>query len=143
MPFIVNNQTSHQESVTYNLQKITLNPGPLLPKTVLWFQISWGHLIIMPLIMVMLQFTIQGLQLNVNLHQFQIHTPLLSNQLMIMKWTISWNFSIHNMIMIFWMLTFRFFRIDWWSPLIKFYIKYLLLCCFINTEEQMLQSQIE
>ena len=39
------------------------------------------------------------------------------------------------------MLTSRCFRIDWWSPLIKIFIQ-SILCCFINMEVQMLQSQI-
>ena len=39
------------------------------------------------------------------------------------------------------MLTFRCFRLDWWSPLLQNVIQ-SLLCCFINMKELMLQSQI-
>ena len=39
------------------------------------------------------------------------------------------------------MLTYRCFKLDWWSPLLQNFIQYLL-CYFIKTEEQMLQSQI-
>ena len=49
-PFVVNNQLIHQESVIVNLQHITSNPVLLLPKPTLWFQLSWGDLIAMPLI---------------------------------------------------------------------------------------------
>ena len=60
---------------------------------------------------------------------------------MIIKCTISWNSSTQNMIRIFYMLTSRWFKLDWWSPLLQIFINYLL-CCFINMEELMLQSQI-
>ena len=42
---------------------------------------------------------------------------------------------------IFWMLTSICFRIDGWSSISQKYIQ-SLLCCFINMEERMLQSQI-
>ena len=45
------------------------------------------------------------------------------------------------MMTIFQILTSRCFKLDWWSPLLQFFLQYLL-CCLINTEEQMLQSQI-
>ena len=45
------------------------------------------------------------------------------------------------MMMIFYMLTSRCFKLDWWSPLLQNFIQYLL-CYFIKTEERMLQSQI-
>ena len=48
-----------QDNVTANLQYLTSNPGPLLPKPDLWFQISWGDLFLIPFIMVMLRFTLQ------------------------------------------------------------------------------------
>ena len=121
-----------------HLWKLTSNPGPLLPEPTLWFQISWGNLIIMPQIMVIL---LQTFQLTLAITSFHIQTPLLSNQLMIMKWIISWNYSTQNMMMIFQMLTSRCFKLDWWSPLLQSFIKYLL-CCFTKTEERMLQSQI-
>ena len=60
---------------------------------------------------------------------------------MIMKLTITWNSSTHSMMKIFWMSTYRFFRIDWWLPLLKYFLHYLL-CCFINIEERMLQTKI-
>ena len=43
---MVKNQMNHQESVPDNLQQRTSNPGPLLPKLGLWFQISLVDLII-------------------------------------------------------------------------------------------------
>ena len=39
------------------------------------------------------------------------------------------------------MLTSRCFKLDWWSPLLQDFIQYLL-CCFINTKEKILLSQI-
>ena len=42
---------------------------------------------------------------------------------------------------IFWMLTSVLFKLEWLLPLLKNFI-YSLLCCFINIEERMLQSQI-
>ena len=60
----------HQESGASNLQQITLNQLPLFPKLVLWFQISWGDLIIIPLIMVMFRFTLQSIHLNLPLNIF-------------------------------------------------------------------------
>ena len=74
------NQLIHQESVTANLQRITSNSVPLLPKPVLWFQISWGCLISIPLIMVMLRFTLHILKLNITLNLFQIQTRIISDQ---------------------------------------------------------------
>ena len=57
------------------------------------------------------------------------------------KWTIYWNYSTKNMKIIFLMLTPRLFRLDWWSPTLQNFIQYIL-CCFIKTEELMLQSKI-
>ena len=48
---MVTNQKNHQENGTANLLQLTSNPGPLLLELTLWFQISWGYLIIMPYIM--------------------------------------------------------------------------------------------
>ena len=45
------------------------------------------------------------------------------------------------MIILFCMLISRCFRIYYWPPLIQNFIQYLL-CCFINMEDQILQSQI-
>ena len=137
-PLIVNNQLIHQQIGTYNLHKITSNPGPLLPKLVLWFKLSWGELIIMPLIMLMLRFSLQIFYLNLTLNLFQTHKPHRSNKLMMMKWNISWSSSTQNIMMIFWRLTPRYFRLGWWSPLIQNFIQ-SLLCCFVNMEEQILQ----
>ena len=131
------NQLIHQESVTVKLQQLTSNPVPLLSKPFLWFQISWGGLITIPFIMVMFRFTLNIFHLNPTLNMFQIQTTLQSNQLMIIYWTISWNYSTQNMIMIFWMLTSICFKLDWWSSLIQNYIP-SLLCFFINMEERML-----
>ena len=50
-------------------------------------------------------------QLNLTLNHFQIQTPLLLNQSMTIKWIISWNYSIHNVMKIFWMLTSRYLNI--------------------------------
>ena len=52
-----------------------------------------------------------------------------------MKWIISWNSSIKNMMKIFWMLTSICFNIDWWSPLLQNFIQSLLRV-FINMEEK-------
>ena len=76
---MVNNQLIHKESGTANLQQLTSNPGPLLPKPSLWFQISLGDLIIITFVLVMLSFTLQSSQFNLTLNQFQIHTPPQSN----------------------------------------------------------------
>ena len=95
----------------------------------------------MPLIMVMLKFPLQSFHLSLNPNQFQIQIPLWLNQLMIMKWIISWNSSIQNMMTIFWMLISICFNLDWCCPLLQNFIQ-SLLCCFIKTEERMLQSQI-
>ena len=65
------------------------------------------ELIIIPLIMVVLRFTLHVLHLNLPLNLFQIRTPHQSNQVMIMKCTISWNYSTQDMMMLFWMLTSR------------------------------------
>ena len=135
------NQLSHQYSVTSNLQKLTSNPGPLSSKPVLWFWISWIDLIIIPLIVVMLRFTINSFQLNITLNMFQIQTPLWSNQLLMMKCTNSWYSSTQNNMNIFWMLTSRCFRLDYWFLIIQPSIHYLL-DFFINMEDQMYQSQI-
>ena len=113
MPVMVTNQLIHQESGKDNLQQLTSNTGCLPPKPVLRFHILWVDLITIPLIMVMLSFTLQSFHSNLTLNMFQIQTPLISNQLMMMKWTISWNYSTHNTMMVFWILTSRSFRIDW------------------------------
>ena len=130
-PFMVMNQMNHQNSGTSNLHNIISNPVPLLPKPTLWFQLSWGDLIIMSLIMVMFRFPLQSLQLSLTLNQFQIHTPLQLNQLMMMKWIISWNYYTQNMMKIFWMLISRCFNLEWLLPLLQNFIQ-SLLCCFIK-----------
>ena len=58
-----------------------------------------------------------------------------------MKWIISWNSFIQNMMNIFWMWNSICFKLDWWSPFLQNCIQ-CLLCYFIKMEEQMLQSQI-
>ena len=140
-PFMVINQINHQESGASNLQRLTSNLWPLLPTPALWFQLSWGDLVIMLLIMVMFKFTLHIFQLNLNPNQFQIQTPLQLNQLMIIKWIIFWNYSIQNMMSIIWMLTSRCFKLHWCLTLLQDFIQ-SLLWSFINTEEQILQSQI-
>ena len=65
------NQLSHQESGTYNLQKLTSNTGTLLPTPALWFQVSWVDFIIMPLKIVMLRFTLHIFQFNLTLNLFR------------------------------------------------------------------------
>ena len=141
MPFMVMNQPIHQDIITANLNQITSNPGPLLTKPVLWFHISSGDLIIIPLIMVILRFTLQSFHLNLTLNLFHIQTPLWSNQLVIMRWTILCNYSTKNTMVIFWMLTSRWLSINWWSPLLQIFIQSLLYF-FIYMDEQMFQSQI-
>ena len=91
--------------------------------------------------MVMLKSLLQTFQLSITMTKFQIQTPLQLNQLMMMKWIIYWKYSTHNMMTIFYMLTSRCFRLDWWSPLLQNFIQYLL-CFFIDTEEWILQPQI-
>ena len=71
--------------------------------------------------MVMLNSKLHIFQLHLTLNQFHIQTPLWLNQLMIMRWIISCNSSIQNMMKIFWMLTSRCFNIDWWCPLLQFF----------------------
>ena len=61
---------NHQESGTSNIQKINSNPEPLIPTLALYVELSWEDLIVMPLIMVMLSFTLQSLQLNLTLNLF-------------------------------------------------------------------------
>ena len=135
---MVTNKDNHQENGTSNLQNITSNIGPLLPEPTLWFQISWGNLTIMPSIIVIL---LQTSQLSLTTTPLQIQEKLQLSQLMMMKWIISWNYSTNNMMTIFYMLTSRYFKLDWWLPLLQNFIQYIL-CCFIKMEEQKLQSHI-
>ena len=55
-------------------------------------------------------FTLQSLHLNLPMDLFHIWKPILSNQLMMMKWTNSWNSSNKSMMLIFWILTSIWFR---------------------------------
>ena len=134
-------QMNHQESGTANLHQINSNTRPILQKSALWFQISQGELIIMPLIILMLKSPPQSFQLNSTLNPSQIQTPLRLNQLMMMKWTICWNSSINKTMNIFWMLTSIWFKLDWLTPLLQNFIQ-SLLCCFIKMDEKVLQSKI-
>ena len=68
---------------------------------------------------------------NLTPNKFQIQTPLLLNQLMMMEWNISCNYSTQNIMKTFWMLTSRCFMLYWWLPLLQNFIQFLL-CCFIN-----------
>ena len=138
---MVKNQMSHQESETANIQKLTSNPVPLLPKPALWFHLSWVEVITIPLIMIMFRFALHSFQLNLPLNLFHIKTPPRSSKFKMMKWTISWNSYTQSMMMIFWVFTSRCFRLDWWLPLFQNFI-HNLLCCFINMWELMMQSQI-
>ena len=67
----------------------------------------------------------------------QTQTPLQLNQLMMIKWIISWNYSTHNMMTIFYMLTSRCFKNDRWLLLLQRFLQYIL-CCFIKAGDQML-----
>ena len=138
MHYMVTNQNNHQENGTANLRHITSNPGTILPEPTLRFQLSWGNLIIIPSIMVIL---LKAFQLILTMTPFQIQTPLQLNQLMIMKLITSFNSFTQNMMTIFYMLTSRCFKLDWCSPLLQNFIQYLL-CCLIKTEEQIFQSQL-
>ena len=69
----------HQDSVTANLHQLTSNLVHLLPKPVLWFQLSWGDLIIITLIMLMLRLNLQGFQLGLNLNLYPDTTLIRSN----------------------------------------------------------------
>ena len=111
------NQLIQQEIGTSNLHHLTSNTRPLVPKPVLQFWLSWGDLIIMLLIMLMLRFTLQSIYFNISLTMFHIRTQLLSSQLMIMKWIISLNYTNLNTTAIFWMLISRCFSIDQWQLL--------------------------
>ena len=111
-PFMVMNQLNHQEIETVNLHQLPSNTEPLLSKPVLWFQLSWGDLIKIPLTMVILVFTLQSFQFDLTMNMFQIETPLQSNQFIMIKFTISYNSSTCNRMMIFWMLTSILFRLE-------------------------------
>ena len=100
-PFMVKKQMKHQESVTANLQQLTSNPVPLLPKPALWFHLSWVEVITIPLIMIMFRFALHSFQLNLPLNLFHIKTPPRSSKFKMMKWTISWNSYTQSMMMIF------------------------------------------
>ena len=95
----------------------------------------------MQLIMVILRFTLQSIHLNIPLNLFQIRTSVWLNKLTMMKYTNSWNSSTQSMIMIIWILTSRWFSIEYWLLPLQNFIQ-PLLCYFINMEEQMLLSQI-
>ena len=84
-----------------------LNTSPVVSSII-------GGIIIMLLIMVMLRFTLHSFQLNWTLNIFQIKKPLRLNQLMMMKWTIYWNYFTQKNMNIFCVLTYRWFRLDWW-----------------------------
>ena len=71
-----NKTTEPLEIRRENLNHFTSNTRPLLSNPVLCFQILWGDLIIMPLIMVILRYTFQSIHLNLSLNLFQIHKPL-------------------------------------------------------------------
>ena len=138
---MVKNQMNHQDSGTSKHQRIHSNPVPLLSTPDLWFHLSRGDSIIMSLVMVVLRFILQSFQFNLTLNMFQIHTPLRLNKLVMMKWTISWNSSTQNTMKIFWILKYRCFRLDCFSHLLQNFIQ-SILCCFINMEKIMFQSQI-
>ena len=91
--------------------------------------------------MVMLIFAFHSFLLDLTLNMFHIHTPLWSNQLMMIKCNIYCNSSTQNMMMIFWILTSRCFGICWWLTLLKNVMQSLLFF-FINMEERMFLSQI-
>ena len=110
--FMLSKKMIHQEIVTANLQQFTSDPGLLLPKSVLWFQLSYGDLIIMTLIMVMFRFTLWSIHLNLPLNFFHIRTQLRSTQLMTIKWVNSWDSSTQMIVMVFLILTSRCVRID-------------------------------
>ena len=84
----------------------------------------------MPLIILILCSTLYSFQLILIMNQFQIQTPLRLNQLMMMKWIISWNYAIQNMMKIFCMATSRCFKLDWWSPLLQNFIHSLSTVLF-------------
>ena len=138
---MVKNQTNHQESGTCNLQKLTSNTGPLIPSKSIWFQLSREDLIIMPFIILILRFTLHSFYLNLTINMFHIKRLLLLNQLMIVKRAISWNSNINNTMKTFWVLTSRWFRLDWCWHFPEKKLKSILYC-FITMEELMLQSQI-
>ena len=72
MLFMVMNQLIRKDSGTANFQKINSNIGLILPKPVLWFQLYWVDLIIVPLIMMVFRFNLQLFHLNITINLFQI-----------------------------------------------------------------------
>ena len=101
----------------------------------------WVNVIIVPLIRVVLRFTLRSIHLNLPLNMFHIWTLLQSYQLMMMKWNNSCNSSIQIIVMIFCILTSICFSLYKWLLLIQNSI-HSLMCCFINIEEKNLMSQI-
>ena len=128
-------------AITLSHASMSWSVQHLFPKIVLCFQLSWGDSIIMPLIKVILSFTLKGVYLKIPLNLFQICTPLQPNQLMIVKWSNYCNSSTQSMMLIFWMLNSRLFRLEQWPLLIQNFI-HSLLCCFINTEYKFLYLKL-
>ena len=74
----------------------------------------------------MLRFTLHIILFNLPLTLFQICTPLISDQLKMMKWTNSYNYSTQIMMMIFGVLTSICFSLDYWLILTQKNLQYLL-----------------
>ena len=133
MHFIVINRLKHQENRTSHIQQFTPNTSPLIPILFLWYKTSWLYLIIMLIIMVMYRFTLHIIPCNIPMSLFQTRITLKLNHLMIMKYTIFFNSSTHNIMMIFWMLISRCSRLDSYSLLHQNSIQYKL-CCFVKMQ---------
>ena len=130
MPFMVMNQRIHKYSVTGNFQQFTSNPGPILPKPVLLFRISWVYLTIMTLVIVMLGFSLYIIYFSLPLTLFQIRNQLWSNQFMMVKWTNSWNYSTQIMMIMFWDVSLQMLQ-SW--IVVSNYIKHLYgLYCVVS-----------
>ena len=111
MILLVINQLIHQESGTDNLQHFNSNNVPLLPIIFLCFHISWGDLLMMLLIMKVLGFALQLIYWNLPLNLFHIYIPFRSNQFIMVKWNSFSSSFTQGMMMVFWMLTSKCFRI--------------------------------
>ena len=119
---MVTNQMIHQESVTASLHLLTSNPGPLPPKTSPLVSDIMGRLN---------HCDIDNGNIEVHSSEFPVEsnsnsvpdpdaTPIKSIDDYEMDHLLKC--YTQNMIMILWMLTYKCFRIDWWSPLLQTFI---------------------
>ena len=110
-------------------------------KPVLWFWLSCGDSITTQLIITMLIFTLHIIHLNLPLTLSQTHITFQFNPLMMMKWTIYLNYFTQITMMILWVSISKCFSVDQCYLHTQKLLQYQL-CCFIKTEEKMLELQI-